>query len=245
MRGRVGTAAALGAGIVVMLTSAAPGALAGPVAGLHVSLSPERLGASAAVTVAVSIADAEAKGGVAPPLRTLAVRLPPGLSVHLPASGPVCKPAALARHGADGCPVSTRVGAGRATLVVHAGSQTIHEAATLTAFRGPSADGRLTLTILGEGRTPLAQRSISRGVLGADSPPYGSRLTITVPPIPTLALEPDASFASMTLTVGSHDGLDGSVLVPSHCAAGGFRFAANLAFVGGGAAGAETSLPCP
>jgi len=220
---------------------------ASPQASLHVALRPDRLGARSALTVAFQLSDPDGEAGVPPPLRAIAIRLPAGLGVDLEGVA-TCRAAALRHRGAAGCTASARVGAGHATVEVHAGSQTIPEAVRLTAFRGPASGGRPTLEILGQGSTPLEQRSVSQGVLRPDATPYGSRLTISVPPIPTLGLEPDASFVSFSLTIGSRAGASASgaaIVLPRRCPAGGFPFAARLGFAGGATAAASAEAPCP
>lgn len=245
-RARSGTAA-LGATAALLLGAGA--AAADPAATMRASFAPDQLGALGAVTVALTLTDLEAQGLVPPPLRTLTVHLPPevGLKMH---GVPVCRPAALRRRGAAGCFKRSIVGGGRATLEVHAGSQTIPEASRLTAFRGPTIGGLPTLEILGVGRTPLEQRSVSHAVLEPDTAPLqlSQQLVISIPRIPTVALEPDASFLSMSLTIGAEGGLGSQragIRVPRKCARGGFAFAADLRFADGSTASAATSVHCP
>jgi hypothetical protein len=216
---------------------------ASPHASLSVALHPDRLGARGALTVSFGLSDPDGEAGVPPPLRALTIRLPAGLGVDLRGVA-TCRAAALRRRGAAGCASGARVGAGHATVEVHAGSQTIREAVRLTAFRGPSRGGRPTLELLGQGSTPLEQRSVSEGMLRPDTSPYGSRLALSVPPIPTLGLEPDASFVSFSLTVGT--GASGAaIVVPRRCPAAGFPFAARLGFAGGKTTAASVGVPCP
>jgi hypothetical protein len=214
---------------------------------IHASLQPDRLGASTSLTVALRFAGAS--GETPAPLRSIVLRLPIGLGVELRGSSS-CPPTLLRRRGAGGCPQTALVGRGHAQLEVHAGSQTIPEQAVLWAFRGPSRGGAPTLEILGLGSTPLREQTISTGVLRGDSA-HGAQLTISIPPIPTLVFEPDASFASLTLTIG---GLAAGVpaqaapvriLVPRRCPAGGFQFAGDFAFADRSLSRAATVVPCP
>lgn len=228
---------------MLLAPAAAP---ASPRASLRVALRPDRPGAQGSLTVAFGLGDPEQEGGVPPPLRTVTIHLPAGLGIRL--DGAVtCRAAALRRRGAGGCPAAARVGAGHATVEVHAGSQTIQEATRLTAFRGPSVGGHPSLEVLGQGFTPLEQRSVSTGILTADASPFGRRLAISVPPIPTLGLEPNASFVSFSLTVGATRSTSSSgaaIVVPRRCPAGGFPFAADLGFAGGASASPSATVPC-
>jgi hypothetical protein len=218
------------------------------VASIHASLAPDRLGASTAFTFAFSVS-----GGlesVPPPLRTLVVHLPAGLRIDL-RGVPACTRARLRARGASGCPKGSQVGRGRAVLEVHAGSQTIPENASLWAVRIAGRGGGPAFAILGVGYTPLNQRSVSTVTVVADRPPYGSKLVIAVPPIPTVVFEPDASFLSSSLTVGAGAGrrgghsVAGAVIAPRHCPAGGFPFAADFGFSDGSALHASAVVSCP
>ncbi len=132
---------------------------------------------------------------------------------------------------------------------MHAGSQSIPEQAALWALRGEDRGGRPTLEIYGRGDTPLQETTISSAVLLADGPPYGALLRVSIPPIPTVVLEPDASVLSLSLTLGHPPGRPGAaasaITVPHRCPRGGLPFAADLAFAGGTSATALVAVPCP
>jgi hypothetical protein len=228
------------AALVVLATGAyalaATSARAATGAALHASFAPDRLGATTVMTLALDFAGGSE--GVPEPLRTITLRLPAGLHIELRGTS-TCAPARLRRSGAAG-------------LQVHAGSQTIPEQAQLWAYRGPSAaDGAPTLEILGVGSTPLQERTVSRGVLRGDGAPFGSSLTITVPPIPTVAFEPNASFDSLSLALGALAGTPPAhrpamrLTVPRHCTREGFRFAVGIGFADHSSAAATAAVPCP
>src|SRR5262249_11148313 len=136
-------------------------------------------------------------------------------------------------------------------LEVHAGSQTVPEEATMSAFRGPDLGRRPSLLIYGKGDTPLDESTISTAVLRPDRAPYGSQLRVSIPPIPTLVYEPDASILSMSLTFGRGAGGPkaragaGEIPVPRRCPRGGFPFAADFAFSDQSAASAHATASCP
>jgi hypothetical protein len=226
----------------------APGvARAGTVASIHATFSPDRLGASTAVTLAFRFSAGEE--GVPQPLRGMVVHLPAGLYLSL-RGVPTCARARLLAKGPAGCPPGSLLGRGRATVEVHAGSQTLPEQTTISAFRGPNRGSRPTLEIFGHGETPLDESTLSTAVLEPDSAPYGSKLSISIPPIPTLVLEPDASFVSLSLTLAGGGGPAaragaGAIFVPRRCPGGGFPLAASFAFADHSSAGASTVVPCP
>ena len=212
------------------------------------SLLPDRLGASTALTLAFRLSGGHE--GVPPPLSAMVVRLPAGLSIDL--RGVVtCARSRLEHRGAAGCPGGSLVGRGHALMSVHAGSLAVPEETTIAIFRGPNRAGRPTLEIFGQGETPLDQSSISTAVLEPALAPYGSKLSVSIPAIPTLVFEPDASFVSLSLTVGGvgrnprAHAAAGAILVPHRCPAGGFPFAASFAFADGSTASASASAACP
>lgn len=217
-------------------------------ASMHPSLLPDRLGASTALTLALRFSGGSE--GVPAPLRGIVAHLPAGLTVNLRSAG-VCPPSRLRSRGAGGCAPKSLVGRGHAVLKVHAGSQTLPEEATISIYRGPNRGSHQTLEIFSQGETPLDESTISTGVLTPDGGQYSSKLTVSVPAIPTLVLEPDASFASLSLTLGGvghpprAHAAAGSIRVPRSCPAGGFPFAADFTFAGGSAASASATVACP
>ncbi len=214
---------------------------------MHASFLPDRLGANTALTLAMGFAGLP--GETPAPVRSIVLHLPAGLGIALRSSSS-CAPLQLRRHSAAGCPRTSLIGRGHAQLEVHAGSQTIPEQAILWVFRGPARSGSPTIAILGIGSTPLHERTIDVGVLRGDSPPYGAALTLAIPAIPTLVYEPDASFDSLTVTIGGRSGgpsahSAGAIRVPRRCRTAGFPFAAYATFADGSTAHATTSIPCP
>ena len=220
-------------------------------ASMRASLVPNRLGARTALTLAFKLSGGEE--GVPAPLSGMVVRLPAGLNVDLRGVG-TCASSRLRRNGAAGCPAGSIVGRGHALMSVHAGSLAVPEEATITIFRGPNRGSRPALEIFGQGETPLDQSSISTGVLEPDGVPYGSKLTVSIPPIPTLMLEPNASVVSESLTIGGGGVLGrgpeghaaaGAILVPRSCPVGGFPFAAGFTLADGSTISSSATVPCP
>jgi hypothetical protein len=209
---------------------------------IHASLRPDRLGASTAVTLSFRFSAAEE--GVPAPLSGMVVQLPADLGVNLRGVA-ICPEARLQSQGPRGCPSRSLLGRGSALLEVRPASQTLREQVSMSAFRGPNHGSSPTLEILGQGETPLDESTISTAVLGPDGAPYGSKLAISIPPIPTLALEPNASFQSFSLTIRGPGARGGAVTVPRRCPGGGFPFAAGFTFADHSAAGASTAVACP
>jgi len=217
-------------------------------ASIRPSLLPNRLGASTALTLAFRFSGGPE--GVPAPLRGMVVHLPAGLTVDL-RNARVCRPSRLLGGGAGGCEPGSLVGRGHGLMKVHAGALPVAENTAVSIFRGPNRGSHQTLEILNQGSTPLDQRTIATGVLAPDGGRYGSKLTVSVPAIPTLVLEPDASFVSLSLTIGGvgrrprAHAAAGSILVPRSCPATGFPFAADFAFAGAAGASAGAAIACP
>jgi hypothetical protein len=234
-------ALAIGAGL-----AAPAGALVTPTtATIGPSFSPDRLGAKAVLHFTVHFAGGEL--GVPAPVRRVAIHLPPGLRMHIPKLRE-CTRARLEASGAGGCSTRSLIGAGHALADVHVGTEVESEEATVWVFLGPPQNGDPTLEILSQGYTPLDVRAVMTGTLLPDDPPYGEELVMSIPPIPTIPLEPDASTVSLTLTIGgrrfqAHD--PNTVVVPSNCPAGGFPFATDFAYDDGSTSSATATVPCP
>ena len=87
------------------------------------------------------------------------------------------------------------------------------------------------------------------GTVLPDSAPYGEELALSIPPIPSLPLEPDASIVSFSLEIGASRQLErhdsNAVLVPSSCPpTGSFPFAAEFTYADGAGGGALATVPC-
>ncbi len=208
------------------------------------ALSPARLRAKASLTLTIHFAGGEF--GVPSPVRRAVLRLPAGMSLEV-TSLRSCSAARLRARGPGGCPSRSRLGSGHALAETHMGSQITSEQVSLHAFLGPPDNLQPTFEIFANGYTPLDEHIVFGGSVLSDGPPYGEELVMSIPPVPTLPLEPDASIVKFSLTVGasqaSHD--PNAVLVPSRCPAGGFPFAAEFTYADGSGGSASASIPCP
>ncbi len=225
--------------------------LAGPVhaatsATITPRLVPDRLGAKGAVSLRVKFT--EPSEGVPAAVRRMSLSFPAGLVLELPHLRS-CSASRLRARGATGCPAASVLGRGQALVEAHLGSQTTSESISLWIFLGPLRGLQPTVMILGRGYTPFDERVVFSGSLAADRAPYGERLVMSIPPIATLPLEPDASIVAFSLTVGvakpspKHD--QNTVLMPSSCPVGGFPVAGKLAYADGSGGSASATIPCP
>jgi hypothetical protein len=210
------------------------------------SLSPDRLGAKGALTLSIDYAGGES--GVPSPVRRAVLIFPAGLGLDIPTLRS-CSTARLRARGDSGCPAQSKLGAGHALVEVRAGSQLITESIALGLFLGPLQGFQPTFEMLGEGYTPLMKRLVLGGTVIPGHAPYGEELVMSIPPIPTLALEPDASMTALTLTVGTSAHRlapdANTVVVPRICPAGGFPFAAEFTYADGSTGSALATALCP
>jgi hypothetical protein len=210
------------------------------------SLSPDRLGARASLTFTIHYAGGEF--GVPSPVRRSLLRLPAGMSLFVP-SLRSCSMSRLRAHGESACPARSRLGTGDALVETRAGALTITENVTLRAFLGPPKNLQPTFEILAHGYTPLDESVVFGGLVRPDRAPYGEQLVMTIPPVPSLPLEPDASVVTFSLTVGAGSGPrtydQNAVLVPARCPAGGFPFAAEFTYADGSTGSARARIRCP
>ncbi len=206
------------------------------------SLSPDRLGARAALTLTIRYAGGEF--GVPLAVRKAILRMPAGMSLDVP-SLHSCTAARLRARGPSGCPARSQLGTGHALVETHAGTQTITEGIALRAFLGPPDNLRPTFDILAQGYSPIDERVVFGGSVLESSAPYGEQLVMSLPPIPSLPLEPDASLVTFSLTVGARGRHTTAVRVPASCPAGGLPFAATFTYADGSIGGALARIRCP
>ena len=226
-----------------LLCLSAP-ALATNVATISAAISPDRLGARGSLTVTLHFTGDQA--GLPAPLQRAVVRFPAGMSLEIPHLRS-CSVAQLENSGARECPPQSKLGEGHALVESRSAAETIAEGVELSAFLGPPDHLQPTLALLGEGTTPLAVRMVVSGAVLSDRAPYGEKLVISIPPIATVPLEPDASIVDLSLTVGTkrHTRSANAIRVPSKCAAGGFAFAGEFAYADGSSGSATTTIRCP
>ena len=215
------------------------------VAAIKPSFSPDRLGAKAAFTFTVRFSGGEF--GVPSPVRRAVVQLPPGLSMNIPHLRS-CTRAQLQARGASGCSKRSLIGTGHALADVHAGEGVESEEATVWAFLGPPQGLDPTIEILGQGYTPLDERVVITATVLPDHAPYGEELVMSIPAIPSIPYEPNASTVSFSITVGGarfRKQSPNTVLLPTHCPAGGFPFATEFGYEDGTTSTTTATVPCP
>jgi hypothetical protein len=246
----------LAAGLVpmsalVQLSAPAPAAAA-PRVTLSARFAPERLGESTTIHWGFAISEPA-------PLRSIALRLPPGMGFAASSLGlEPCQPELLARAGPEGCPADSRIGFGSALADVPAQS-TIEERANVTVLLGPYDGEEMTVLFFVEGKWPANREIILTSHLLGIADPDGATLLTEVPSLPVWPLGPDIGLTRLQSTIGP-DGITyyrrvrgrtvafspRGVSLPRGCPRGGFLVSAVFHWwTISGAASARTRVPCP
>jgi hypothetical protein len=124
----------------------------------------------------------------------------------------------------------------------------VGESISLWVFLGPLRNLQPTFEMLAQGYTPFDERVVLSGTVLQDNPPYGEDLVLPIPAIATLPLEPVASVAWMSLTIGSSQRSareSNTTVEPASCPLGGFPFAAELTYEDGSTQNVSAATPCP
>jgi hypothetical protein len=217
--------------------------------GIRASFSPERLGSATTVSLSFKIT----AGKTAPAaLTAMSIAYPRNLGFVTSGLGlAACSTRTLERLGPEACPANSKMGYGSAVVEIPIGPSIVKENVVLTVFAGPSPDGYLHLLVCASGKEPVLATAILSGVL------LPGRLSVVVPPIPSLPEAPYVSLVQMHLTIGGkltyYKQRDGATVayrpagvgLPQRCPRGGFAFAAAFVFRDGSRSNARTAVPCP
>jgi hypothetical protein len=209
------------------------------------TLTPNKLASKASLSFTIRYAGGEL--GVPAPVRRMVLRFPAGLSLEIPRLRS-CNIARLRAHGAGGCSKQSQVGTGQALVEGLSGATITTESVALSAFLGTPKHLEPAIEILGQGITPREERIVFTGTLQPDRPPYGEQLILSIPPIPTIPLEPDASIVAFSLTIGAthrHSRGPNTVITPPRCPPAGFPFAGEFTYAGGSSGDALATARCP
>jgi hypothetical protein len=224
---------------------------------LHTSFSPDRLGASTTIGFGFDVASTD--GGLPSPMRSVTLRLPPGIDYLSTTLGlAICQPAALLARGLAGCSPNSRLGFGSAYVEVPFGQNAGHEIPDIQALMGPPHNGNIVVLFYADGREPVYAQLVFEGELIQGSDTLGGSLNTAVPLIPSVTNGPPVSIISVRTTIGPahltyYERVHGrtvrfhpkGVSVPARCPRGGFPFSAQFAFEDGTTASTSSTVPCP
>jgi hypothetical protein len=243
---------------ITCLSLCLPNAVAAsPSARLQASFTPERLGHGTTVGFAFEIAAPADQ--VPPPLTHVEVSYPVNLGLALSELGlATCTKGQLETFGPAGCPANSLMGYGTVLAEIAIGTSILRETAHVIVFRTPNYDGHLALLIYAKGNTPVSAHVVFRGIVFPASAPFGGRLDVEVPLVPSLPEAPDVAVVGFNSTLGPlhvryHEHIHGRVVsyqprgipLPRRCPPGGFPFSTKFSFLDGSNSTARTTVRCP
>lgn len=226
-------------------------------ASISAGLSPERPGGQTTILLGFQIADPAAR--VPPPLRALSILYPTNLGIALSGLGiETCTIAILELAGAGGCPPDSVMGRGSALAEVPFGPEIVREQAAITILRAEDQNGYIALLFDAQAEEPVQANIVLTARLLPARAPYGGRISVSLPLVPSLPEGPPVAVVELRATLGSL-GLTyyetrgrrriayrpKGIFLPDSCPRGGFRFAAFFRFEGAAGTSARTRVRCP
>jgi hypothetical protein len=219
--------------------------------------APYRLGAPTTIELDMQIG--APPGQIPSALTEVEVRYPQNLGFALSGLGlAVCSPAMLEATGASGCPADSIMGGGSATAELRFGPQLVGEHASISIARAPDKEGHISLLVYASGPNPVNTQILAPAQLLPTGPPFGGRLNMELPLIPSVPGAADVAIVSLNVTIGPqgltyYERVDGTtlaytpkgILLPNACPRGGFPFAATFSLLDGSHPQARATLPCP
>jgi hypothetical protein len=224
---------------------------------LHATLTPERLGQR--TTIGFGFLIAAPPHQVPSPLTQVDVSYPHNLGVALSGLGLAsCTQPTLVKYGPEGCSAESRMGYGTALAEIPVGPEILTETAQITVVRAPINAGHIALLFYANADTPILAQLVFPGLLLPAPNPYGGRINVQVPLVPSLPGAPPVAVVQLHATIGPehityYEHLHGKIvpyqpngiLLPNSCPHGGFQFAATFGFLDGTHAKARTAVSCP
>jgi hypothetical protein len=223
---------------------------------LHATFTPEQLGHGTTVGFAFQITAPSQR--VPSPLTGIEVDYPLELGFALSELGLAnCFTQTLEIFGPQGCPANSLMGHGTALAEIAIGPSILHETANVDVFRTTNHQ-HLELLIYATGSTPVSAQIVFPAVILPAPAPFGGRLDMSIPLVPSLPGAPDVAVVQFRSTLGPLDlsydeHIHGHIVkykpkgipLPDHCPRRGFPFTAKFRFMDGTSAIASTTVPCP
>jgi hypothetical protein len=247
--------------LAVLLCGSLPaGAAAAPTppsVSLTASFTPEELGRG--TTLGFGFFITAPAGRVPPPLTDLEIRYPADIGLAVSGLGvATCTAAILEALGPSGCPADSRLGFGLALAEIPIGPEIVKELGEISIVRAPTENGHFSMLIYARGESPVDARIVFPGMLLPAASPFGGRIHLAIPLVPSLPEAPDVAVVEVISTFGPqhltyYERVNGKlvaynpqgILLPDRCPRGGFPFAATFTFLDGSKATARTAVPCP
>jgi len=236
--------------------------LAEQIARLHVSLSPERLGAPTTISIGFRISSIPA--GSQMPLTSVSFFLPDETGLATSGLGlENCLRSRLEERGPPGCPADSLMGRGTATAEIPIESEPVAESAQVEIFSARVQEGHLALMVYANAVYPVSAQLVFPATVIPAQSPFGEGIDTNVPLVPTFPGAPDVAVSHFEMTLGTtargpdhfdyYDSVHGrrvhyaprGLILPPACPHGGFPFKAQFTFQDDTAATANATVPCP
>ncbi len=253
-------------GLAAIALTAALVAPASALAATQLSITPKlsgTLGGSGAITF--DLTNTNTAGGLPEPLTApFVAQLPAGITYNVGSFATCPLSTIMAATGSvpPACPAGSQVGYGTATLGAQLGTTLLNETAAVRVYL--TVKSPVTVEFWGNGTTPIAETLMFAGTLARSSAPYGEKLEVQVPAIPTVPGGPNASTISFntvfsatrktTKTVTVRHGrktvkrkvstLIGEFTLPKKCS-GGLRWAGAATYADGTSSSMTATTACP
>ena len=232
-------------------------ARAAPSAKLSAAFTPLRLGHR--TTLGFGFRLSAPADQLVPALTEIDLRYPGNLGIALSGLGLArCSATTLQASGPTACPANSIMGYGSALAEIPLSTEATRVSAQITILRAPTQEGRLALLFDASSPAPVIAHVVFGGSLLPAGVPFGGRVSIGVPLVPTIPGAPDLLVVQVHVTLGplgvSYYERVGAmtlayrpkgILLPKSCPRGGFPFAAEFSFVDGSHTQAYTAVPCP
>lgn len=243
---------------IVLLCACLPGtSMARQSVRLQATFTPERLGQGTTVSFAFQIATP--RDQVPSPVTGIEVSYPVELGFALSELGlAVCSSGALELFGPQGCPANSLMGYGTALAEIPIGPQIFRETAQAEVFRTENDEGHLALLVYVVGSSPVSAQIIFPAVVLPAPAPFGGRLDMGIPIVPSLPGAPDVAVVQFRSSLGPlhvtyRERVRGRLIeykpkgipLPTHCPRGGFPFTAKFAFQDTSQSAASAVVRCP
>jgi hypothetical protein len=224
---------------------------------LTATLTPERLGQETTLGFGFQIRGPA--GHVPSPVVAVDLSYPSDLGIAVSGLGlETCTLSSLEARGLNGCSANSRMGRGDATVEIPIGPSIVREQAGVAIVRAPTSHGRFSFIFYADGTGPVQAQLELPALLLTAREPFGGRVDIRLPLVPSLPEAPDVALVHLQSTIGPADltyyeRVRGrtvtyhprGIQLPKSCPRGGFPFAATFAFLDGSRSVAHTSVPCP
>jgi len=188
-------------------------------------------------------------GGIPNPLTALVIEVPSGITYNF-SKAPTCPASTVADHkgpSLPSCPAGSKIGSGSAQLMANlgAGNAPFNESSILAIYL--TSRNPVRAEVWGYGAAPVQETIPFPGTFTSAPKPYANKISVDVPPIPTVPGGPNASVVSLSFSLGDTFKVKGKTIglfdLPKKCTT--LAYSATATFSDGAAAPVTGKVKCP